>query len=54
MAVFANNNGGYIVFGVKDRPKEIIGLNNNNFDECDEAKTSGYINGSFSYRNKRT
>ncbi|MHB8231895.1 MAG: AlbA family DNA-binding domain-containing protein [bacterium] len=48
MAAFANNNGGYIVFGVKDRPKEITGLKNNNFDDCDEAKISGYINGSFS------
>ncbi len=48
MAAFANNNGGYIVFGVKDSPKEIIGLRNNNFDNFDEAKMSGYINESFS------
>lgn len=27
MAAFANNKGGYIVFGVKDKPRELIGLN---------------------------
>ena len=48
MAAFANNNGGYIIFGVKDRPKEIIGLRTDNFDVFDVARISGYINENFS------
>ncbi len=28
MAAFANNQGGYILFGIKDKPREIIGVNN--------------------------
>ena len=26
MAAFANNRGGYIIFGVKDKPREIISV----------------------------
>jgi len=26
MAAFANNKGGYIVFGVKDKPLDLVGL----------------------------
>ncbi len=48
MAAFANNHGGYIIFGVKNQPKELLGLLNNNFDNCDEAKISGYLNDCFS------
>ena len=48
MAAFANNNGGYIIFGVKDRPKDLVGLANNNFDDCDEAKISDYVDEYFS------
>ena len=35
MASFANNCGGYIVFGIKDNPREIKGVNGafNNFDQ---------------------
>lgn len=46
-AAFANNDGGYIVFGVKDRPKEPIGLNERAaemFDFIDEEYISGEIN----------
>lgn len=32
MAAFANNNGGYIIFGVKDAPRFVIGLKSNNFE----------------------
>ncbi len=29
-AAFANNKGGYLIFGIKDKPRrELIGLNNN-------------------------
>jgi len=27
MAAFANNHGGYILFGVKDNPREVVGVN---------------------------
>jgi hypothetical protein len=50
-AAFANNDGGYIIFGVKDRPKEPIGLNERAaemFDSIDEEYISGEINKLFS------
>jgi len=48
---FANNNGGYIVFGVKDKPKEPNGLSEKSaqmFDDIDEELISGEINKIFS------
>src|SRR3990167_10327858 len=44
IAAFANNKGGYIVFGVKNSPRELIGLQSNNFEDTDEAKITGYLN----------
>ena len=32
MAAYSNNRGGYIIFGVKDKPRNIIGLKNDNFE----------------------
>ena len=48
MAAFANNKGGYIVFGIKDQPRELVGLQSNNFETTDEAKITTYINDVFS------
>lgn len=48
---FANNNGGYIIFGVKDKPKEPNGLSEKSaqmFDGIDEELISGEINKIFS------
>lgn len=46
-AAFANNKGGYLIFGVKDRPKrELIGLNDKSseqFDKIDPEKISGFL-----------
>lgn len=46
-AAFANNRGGYIIFGVKDRPKrELMGLNGkakDQFDKLDPEKVSGHL-----------
>lgn len=47
MAAFANNCGGYIVFGIKDQPRELVGLNNNNFETIDESRISSYLNNAF-------
>lgn len=43
IAAFANRKGGYLVFGVKNLPKELVGLQSNNFEITDEAKITGYL-----------
>ena len=43
-AAFANNAGGYLIFGVSDRPRKIIGLSEKSasyFDKIDPAKIAG-------------
>lgn len=36
-AAFANNSGGYLVFGVKDKPRrELVGLNESAYDQFDK------------------
>jgi len=46
-AAFANNKGGYIIFGVKDKPRrELIGLNEsslNQFERIDPERISGFL-----------
>lgn len=42
MAAFANNRGGYIVFGVKPKPHDLLGVNNA-FDRLDDAEVSSYL-----------
>lgn len=48
IASFANNKGGYIVFGIKNRPRDLVGLKSDNFETTDEAKITAYINSTFS------
>lgn len=48
MAAFANNKGGYIVFGVQSSPRNLIGLASERFEEVDEAKVAQYLNSIFS------
>lgn len=43
LAGFANNRGGYIVFGVTNSPREVVGLANDNFETHDEAVVSQYL-----------
>lgn len=38
IAAFANRNGGYIIFGVKDSPRELIGLDNKRLNEFENLK----------------
>lgn len=45
MASFANNRGGYLVFGIANKPRIFTGLQSNNFEDLDEAEISGYLNG---------
>jgi hypothetical protein len=44
MAAFANNRGGYIIFGVKENPRILTGLKNNNFDTFNQEQFSEAIN----------
>lgn len=51
IAAFANTKGGFLIFGVKDKPHELVGLNNKNFDRFDSldaAKLTEYLNKTFS------
>src|ERR1035441_799185 len=47
MAAFANTAGGYLVFGVKDKPRTLIGLKSDNFDGVDPAKVTQALNERF-------
>ena len=49
-AAFANNSGGYIIFGVTDSPRKLKGLSEKSleqFGKIDEEKISGFINEHF-------
>jgi hypothetical protein len=50
-AAFANNRGGYLIFGVKDSPRVLIGLSKKSrhqFDRVDPEKISGFLLNIFS------
>jgi len=45
-AAFANNRGGYLIFGVKDSPRILVGLSNSSFDQFDKVdpqKITGFL-----------
>lgn len=45
-AAFANNRGGYLIFGVKDKPRELGGLSRSSraqFEKIDPERISGYL-----------
>lgn len=46
-ASFANNKGGYLVFGVTKEPHRLKGLNVVNFESCDPAKLTEFFNSNF-------
>jgi hypothetical protein len=48
MAAFANSKGGYIVFGINDKPRTIIGLEDDSFDGIDSETISRYLKDTFS------
>lgn len=47
MAAYSNNRGGYIIFGVKDNPRTIVGLKNENFENMSQEQFSEAINSLF-------
>ncbi len=47
MAAFANNAGGYIVFGIEDSPRSICGLTNDNFENLKQEKLTEMLNSYF-------
>lgn len=48
MVSFANNQGGYLVFGVKDKPREMLGLTGDSFDNLTSEKISEFLKSYFS------
>ena len=47
IAAFANNAGGFIVFGIKDSPRELVGLTSERFEDQDPAGVTEYLNSKF-------
>jgi hypothetical protein len=48
LAAFANSSGGYLIFGVKNQPRELVGLLTANFEQQDDATITGFLNEYFS------
>lgn len=48
LSAFSNNQGGCIIFGIKDKPREAIGMTNNNFRDLDNKDLSNYLSEYFS------
>lgn len=43
MAAFANNKGGYLIFGIKDSPRILIGVSKNRFDNIKQEKIFTFL-----------
>lgn len=43
MAAFANNKGGYLLFGIKDSPRKLIGVNKDRFDNIKQERISSFL-----------
>jgi hypothetical protein len=48
MAGFANAHGGYLVFGVGNKPRKMVGLKSANFEDIDPSSISEFLNDLFS------
>lgn len=42
MAAFANNTGGYIIFGVGDKPRRLLGLKEHNLSQFEDLKVEEF------------
>lgn len=47
IAAFANADGGIMIFGIKDRPREPIGMTNDNFEHIEIEKITQFLNEHF-------
>lgn len=47
IAAFANTKGGYLVFGVEDKPRRVIGLQGDDFENLDPADVANFLNQRF-------
>ena len=43
MAAFANNRGGYLIFGIKDSPRLLKGINKEKFDQIKQEKITEFL-----------
>lgn len=48
MAAYANNRGGYIIFGVTDNPRSVVGLRNSRFEDMKQEELTESLNALFS------
>lgn len=48
MSAFANRDGGYLIFGVKNNPRTVVGMRDNTFEEYDDEKFVEKLNEYFS------
>lgn len=49
MAAFANNSGGYIIFGVGDKPRRLIGLKDKNLTQFEDLKVEEFTKNPLDY-----
>lgn len=49
MAAFANKNGGYIIFGIGDKPRSLLGMNEKSFKQFEELKVEVFTNSLLEY-----
>jgi len=47
-ASFVNSSGGIIIFGIKDKPREPIGMSNENFEKIDPEQITNFLNTHYS------
>ena len=47
MAAFANNDGGFIFFGVEDSPHDVVGVDVGRFEALDSSRIVEYLNSTF-------
>ena len=49
MAAFANNQGGYILFGIGDKPRRLIGLKDKSLSQFEELKVEDFTKALLDY-----